>query len=166
MAQRLRAQVRAGVDEDAVASARLDAGSTAAAGVSRGSVERQVVALAADHRHAVRRAGAEKRDLSRDTLSGLAESGLDDALLALLGLDEAHPQLVEQIVHELALRARRGCPRVFSWSMRDDLDHLPRGHEIRLGGLAGPGSAMSPKCTAAVVASESMKLVKEMPDSS
>ena len=59
-------------------------------------------------------------------------------LLALLRLDEAQAQLVEQIVEEPRFLVVR-LPLVFCCSMREDLDHLRGGREIRLRRLAGAG---------------------------
>ena len=87
----------------------------------------------------------------------------DDALLALLRLDEAHPQLVEEIVDELGF-VRRQVALGLLLQQADQLDHLIGRHEVRLlRARRCSGSGMSPKCTAAVVASDSTKPAKEMP---
>ena len=70
------------------------------------------------------------------TAAAPATSGLDDAPLALLGLDEAHAQLVQQIVDELGFGLGE-IPARLLLQHRDDFDHLPGGQKIRLDRLAG-----------------------------
>src|SRR3954471_22708938 len=60
----------------------------------------------------------------------------DDALLAFLGLDEAHAELVEQIVDELGLGRQQVALRL-RLQHGEDLDHLPGGGKVRLGALSG-----------------------------
>ena len=88
-------------------------------------------ALAADHRHAVRSAGAEESDLQ--TLSGL-----DDAGLVLLCLDEAHPQFVQQVIHELRFSVAEIALR-FLLHESDELDHLRGTGQVRFQLFAGGG---------------------------
>ena len=146
------AQVRPGVDQHRSrrrVSTKMDGRSR----VSRGSAERQVaqsqpiIGTPCDV------------PVPRKVISSRRYGLEHDALLAaLLGLDEAHPQLVQQVRPGAWLRARRGCPRVFSCSIAMISIICPA--PTRFGSIGSPvaGSAMSPKCTAAVVASEKQKI--------
>jgi len=74
--------------------------------------------------------------------------------------------LADRHVAEVAPRPDGGPLAVFSWSMPIISIICPA--PTRFGSMRWPeeGSAISPKCTAAVVASESMKAVKLTPNSS
>ena len=108
---------------------------------------------AADHRHAVRRAGAEEHDAARQAVRD------DDAPFLLAGLDEAHPQLVEQLLDQLLLVGAR-LPLVLSCSIARMSIICAGRRQVRLVVSPVTGSAMSPKCTAAVVASDMTNAVK------
>src|SRR4029453_6721244 len=94
--------------------------------LSRGSSERQVL-----HSQPIIGTPCEV-PVPRNVISKL---GLDDPALALLSLDVAHPQLVEQVVNELGLVGRQVALRLLLQEA-DQVDHLMRGHEIRLVTLA------------------------------
>ena len=123
-AQRLRAEVGGGVDQDRRARVEPHADRRAPALVARIGGQADVAA-AADHRHALRRAGAEKRDCARAIQVGLQATGYgcrhsaarrrrladgrsrtlilgrDDPRRVLAGVDEAQAQLVEDRLEQL-----------------------------------------------------------------
>jgi len=61
---------------------------------------------------------------------------VNDALIAFLGLDEAHPKLVQEIVDELRFRVEKVALGLFL-EHAEDLDHLPRSLQVRSRLLAG-----------------------------
>ena len=136
VAQRLRAQVGPGVDQDARRRASRRRWTAAAAcradrSSGRSSQSQPIIGTPCDvpvPRNVMRIADGRHSTVSR----------LDDALLALLGLHEAHAQLVQQVVDELRFGLGE-VARGLLLQHRDDLDHLPGGHEVRLGRLAGAG---------------------------
>ena len=122
--------------------------------LSCGSVREAGQAVARDHRHAVGRARAEKRDfhflsagppaprLARCApwvpcahSASLAHSWLDEARL-LLPLDEAHPQVVEKVVDQFGLRPVRGCRGSFPAACRSARSSARR-REVRLAAFSG-----------------------------
>src|SRR5262245_23615643 len=93
--QRLRADVGPRINQQRLPVVRLHVDRRTPALVAR--IRRTArLAIAADHRHAVRRPGTKKCDAQ---WTGWLR--LDDALLALLGLDVAHAQFVEEVIEEL-----------------------------------------------------------------
>src|SRR5919198_4234160 len=61
-------------------------------------------------------------------------SGFDDAPLALLRFDEAHPELVEDLFEDLPLFGRE-IAACFLLEQSEDLDHLRRAVQVRFGAL-------------------------------
>ena len=114
--ERLHAQVRRRVDEHRRPAVGLNQDGRARSFVAR--IGRAAgAALAADHRHAVRRARAQHEH------PGRWRSRRDDSLFLALRLDEAEPQLVEDGVEQLPLLCREVAARLL-FEQREDVDHL------------------------------------------
>ena len=120
---------------------------------SRGSVERQTAAVAADHRHTVRGAGAEEGMFKR------CSSEFDYAFPSPEGLDKPHPELVEHLFEHLTLLGREVAARLLIENPES------RSFATRLRGSVRrrfpESSERSPKCTAAALARERTKAVNE-----
>src|SRR5258705_11502519 len=67
--------------------------------------------------------------------TGLRRLRRDDARLRLAGLDEAQPQLVENLLEQLPFLGRQVAAGL-RLEQRQDVDHLLRGGKIRLGRLS------------------------------
>jgi tetrapyrrole methylase family protein / MazG family protein len=132
--ERLLPQIRSRVDKDARMFGYVDVNRGSEASITRiGRPARR--AAAADHRNAVRRPGAQHRDLAVEHPVAL---GRDDARLRLARLDKAQAQLEKDLIEQLPLFRSQVAAR-FRLEQRQDVDHLLCSRQVYFGLLTADG---------------------------
>src|SRR3954447_3596831 len=94
--------------------------------LSRGSVERQT-----GHSHAMTGTPCDVPVPRNVTRAGTLISRNDDARLGLARFDEAHPELVEELIQHMPLLGGE-VAACLDLEQREDRDHLVRGRQVGL----------------------------------